>query len=276
MKTTRAVDRFDEYCRISGLRPTTITHHRWALAKLARAHVNLPRKPDAMMRLIAFQDLADESKHDLWRAYRRFYKWVSAFHDVPNVMKHVPPPRRRPRLPRTLEKSEMEQLLSGIPRRRDLAVVALLLDTGIRIGELAGLRWQDVKSGRIVVNGKTGQRAVPVTPEVHQLMVGLGDAHQIWTGRQGPLTTSGVNQVVRRVLARAGFHPPKAGPHMLRHTFGRHYIMNGGDAFSLQRILGHTTLDTTLIYVRLNDRDLQVQHAKFSPMSALDLGQNAT
>ena len=53
---------------------------------------------------------------------------------------------------------------------------------------------------------------------------------------------------------------------MLRHTFATQYIINGGDAFSLQKILGHSTLDMVKIYVRLADQDVAALHRKFSPM----------
>jgi len=150
-------------------------------------------------------------------------------------------------------------------------MIALVLDTGIRIGELAGLRWQHLTGGTIHVSGKTGERIVPISTHVRQALVGLGDGDHVWTGRKGPLTRSGVAQVVRRALYRAGLRPPKAGPHMLRHTFGRHYIMAGGDVFSLQRIMGHRDVSTTMMYVHLSTADLEAQHAKYSPVRALDL-----
>jgi len=271
MKTQRLVDEFMDHCRYRDLSPATLTGYRWALGKLQGTHEKLPRKPDVLMRLITFEDLASESKHDLWRAYRRFYRWASTHHAVPNAMEHVPPPRVRRRLPRTLEASEIDLLVARTDGRREKAMVSVLLDTGIRVGELAGLRWEHVKAGAIQVDGKTGQRTVPMSAHVRQLLVGLGDPVHLWTGRVGPLTRSGVEQVVRRALRRGGYRPPKAGPHMLRHTFGRHYIMAGGDVFSLQRIMGHQNVKTTMLYVHLNDSDLQVQHAKYSPLRSLDL-----
>ena len=148
-------------------------------------------------------------------------------------------------------------------------MIAMLLDTGTRIGELAALRWENIRSNAIQVDGKTGARIVPISSRVRQLLVGLGDDVHIWTGRLGPMTRSGVEQTVRKALRIAGFHPPKAGPHMLRHTFGRHYIMAGGDVVSLQRILGHADISTTMLYIHLSADDLEEQHRRFSPMRNL-------
>lgn len=68
-------------------------------------------------------------------------------------------------------------------------------------------------------------------------------------------------------MKKAGFKPPKIGPHMLRHTFGLNYILKGGDAFSLKRIMGHQDIATTMIYVNMSTELVAQQHRKFSPMA---------
>jgi integrase/recombinase XerD len=77
----------------------------------------------------------------------------------------------------------------------------------------------------------------------------------------------------RKLLLRygraAGIEGVRISPHTLRHTFAVLYIRNGGDSFSLQEILGHSTLEMTRRYVNLASRDVAEQHKKFSPMDAL-------
>ncbi len=53
--------------------------------------------------------------------------------------------------------------------------------------------------------------------------------------------------------------------HTFRHTFAKNWLMNGGDIFSLQKILGHRTLDMVRNYVNITFKDIQSQHSKFSP-----------
>ena len=67
----------------------------------------------------------------------------------------------------------------------------------------------------------------------------------------------------------------RVSPHTLRHTFAVLYIRNGGDSFSLQEILGHSTLDMTRRYVHLARRDVAEQHKKFSPMEWLSKDSRA-
>ena len=86
--------------------------------------------------------------------------------------------------------------------------------------------------------------------------------------RGGPLGWRGIQQVFNRLKARAGI-PGRCSPHTLRHTFARAYLVNGGDAFSQQRILGHTTLDMVKRYVALAEGDLVARHRAASPADRL-------
>ena len=225
MRTIKAVHEFIDHCYYLDRSPKTISAYEWALGKLLADHATVPRKPEPIMRTIRFNELAPESRHDLWRVFRRFYGYLSNVHDFPNTMEHVPPPRIRPRFPRTLERTELPRVLAAGETRRDRAMVALALDTGVRCGELAGVGWSSITAGAVKVDGKTGERFVPISDHVRHALVGLGDAQHVWVGRQGPLTRSGVELALRRTLRRAGIRPPKAGAHLLRHTFGKLYIM---------------------------------------------------
>ncbi|WP_420490850.1 tyrosine-type recombinase/integrase [Neobacillus drentensis] len=59
---------------------------------------------------------------------------------------------------------------------------------------------------------------------------------------------------------------PKLHPNMFRHTFARNYVLNGGDIFTLQRILDHADIQTTRKYVQMDNEHIREQHNKFSPL----------
>ena len=73
-------------------------------------------------------------------------------------------------------------------------------------------------------------------------------------------------------MRHAEFRRPKIGPHTLCHTFGVQHIINGGDVFSLQHIMAHQRLKTTMVYVDMSTELVARQHAKFSPMANVDVG----
>jgi integrase/recombinase XerD len=83
-----------------------------------------------------------------------------------------------------------------------------------------------------------------------------------------PITHGTVEKMFQRIRKVAGV--AKFHPHACRHTFSVRYLMNGGDAFSLQRILGHTSLEMTRKYVNLASGDVKEKHRRFSPMDNLN------
>lgn len=74
---------------------------------------------------------------------------------------------------------------------------------------------------------------------------------------------------MERCGRKADIEGVRVPPHTLRHTFAVMYIRNGGDSFSLQEILGHSTLEMTRRYVNFARQDVAAQHRKFSPMEGL-------
>ena len=272
METVRATHLFLSACEDRLLSSQTIRSYRWALRHLLMRYVELPTKPGQIRSLIETQALSPESKYDLWRVYRTFFRWLQreGVLDM-DPTESVPKPQLRRRFPRTLTLSEVKNLFRAGSDSRDRALIALLLDTGMRVGEVAGLCWPMVFPYGVEIHGKTGSRFLPISQKSKQLMEGLGDGYHIWTGRMGPLTVAGIQQVVRRAMYRARILPPKAGPHTLRHTFGRMYVMNGGDVFSLQRLLGHSNLTSTMIYVHMSNQDLIEQHRRYSPLQSVNI-----
>ena len=271
MQSDRAIDLYVADCEYRQLSPKTIEGYQWMLKRMAGKHECLPTNPIQMKNLIADPNLASETRYDLWRCYRTFFAWVAREGIGCDPMETVVAPKVRRRFPRTLAVGELKQLFDAAQNRRDRAIIAVLLDSGMRVAELASLKWEKVSKAGVEIHGKTGSRFVPLSSQSQQLMAGLGDGHHIWIGHRGPLTVDGVQQVVRRVMYRAKILPPKAGPHVLRHTFGRMYVLNGGDVFSLQRLMGHATIKSTMIYVHMTNRDLIEQHRRYNPLRSLDI-----
>ena len=85
------------------------------------------------------------------------------------------------------------------------------------------------------------------------------------------MTDSGRQLLFRRLAKSSGVKRLHA--HLLRHTFAVNFLMNGGDAFTLQQILGHTTLEMTKRYVNLASAHVMVQHKRFSPVDQMGLRQ---
>jgi integrase/recombinase XerD len=84
-----------------------------------------------------------------------------------------------------------------------------------------------------------------------------------------PLTESGIQQMLRRYSRKAGISGVRCSPHTFRHTFAKNYLLNGGDVFSLQKILGHSSLASVRTYLNLFANDIKTQHQRFSPVDTM-------
>lgn len=189
-------------------------------------------------------------------------------------------PKGEARLPRVLRADELHQLLEDPPaavaddppaiRVRDDAIAELLYGSGLRVGELVGLRTGDVDLARraVTVLGKgSRQRRVPLSPPAATALArwldGLRDElvdpaappserdRLFWNRRRRPMTA----RDVRRVLDRRS--PVPTHPHALRHTFATHLLDGGADLRAVQELLGHADLTTTQRYTHVSRERLR-------------------
>lgn len=277
MNTGTATAAFITHARARKLSPRTIEAYTWAFGYLRHLQ-DLPQIPETIEQVLAnaADRLAQESLWDLWRRWRTFFRWAADRYDVINPIERVNPrtgqvqltvdrPIRSKPLPKDLTPNQVHELLEhGCRSRRDRLLVILPLDTGLRLAEIAGLQKTNISPEVIRVLGKGRKtREVPLSQEVlHELMF-LGNPDTPWTDRsRRPLSLNGIKTAYRRLFARAGVD---AGVHSLRHTFATMYLRRHGDLYRLSRILGHSDVKTTAIYLNLVHEDLVDEHRRVSP-----------
>jgi integrase/recombinase XerD len=210
-------------------------------------------------------------------------------------MKAVPKPRPRFYMRRTHTQEEVQALLKAAnePRlyhpfdsQELTSMILLLLDTGIRLGELVGLTVGDLngEDGLIRVRGKGDkERLVRISELTRKAFVEYLDMRRFVTPEQplflsrgsgnnmhrrgGPITDRAVYQRIRRLGKFAGI---PTSPHKWRHTFAVFATRNGANVKALQHFLGHSALQTTDNYLRgFGYEDAARDHARFSPVDAL-------
>jgi site-specific recombinase XerD len=164
--------------------------------------------------------------------------------------------------------------------RRDSAVILLLVDTGMRRAECAGMTLDDVDlDQRIVwVLGKGRRpRALPIGRKTAQALdrylrarEGHRLAHlpQLWVGRNGPMTPSGVYQVVHDRARAAGL--PAMRPHQLRHAFATSWLADGGNENELMLVAGWKSRTMIDRYTKATAVErARASHARLSPADRL-------
>lgn len=214
-------------------------------------------------------------------AVSSFYKWATSQDETPrDPTRDVPTIRLPQRQPQSLSAKELRRLLRAVHNggsRRAIAMIELLAGTGLRVGELLQLQVGDLilreRSGWVTVReGKHGgYREVPLTREVRQALTDYLEIHPhndeahdqyqkrqapLWWGKHGPLThRSSVLRILRKHTGRAQLNP--IGPHVLRHTFATQYLhANPGDLRGLAALLGHSDLNTVMVYTEPTLQDL--------------------
>lgn len=215
-----------------------------------------------------------------WRTLNTFLKWAVAEGAMPvNPMERV----RRPKVPKRrvkrLDRVQAAKLLTlvrqtALPDRNE-AIISLLLDTGLRIGEMLRLEIPDVdldKGVARVVGKGHKEREIPLEKaSIAALRRYLNKRPQAKTeifflNRSGkPLTGNAVRLMLRRL--RDKLEVDRLYPHLLRHSFARFYLERG-DLRSLQAILGHASIITTAkIYLDPDTDDLRQKHRQASPLN---------
>ncbi|MCX7912195.1 MAG: tyrosine-type recombinase/integrase [Dehalococcoidales bacterium] len=272
MKTVTAVQTFLANRRAINRRAETLRWYESKLKRFAAAFPELPTEPEPIEEFLAavVPPQKDESRHGFYRALKALYRFICRRNRLPNPIALIDPPSRRKKVRPTLSSHEMMLLLASAQNLRDRAILSLFIDTGARLGEVASLRKQNISDDCIRVDGKTGQREIPISEETRRLLLMLAantaDSDYVFHGRRGPLTRWGIYRIVKNHMRRAGIAAPKLGPHRLRHAFAKHYIKNGGDTRSLQKIMGHASISTTEIYVELAREDIIAKHHQFTPL----------
>jgi len=154
-----------------------------------------------------------------------------------------------------LTDEELNRFINACNDFKECLVCYTLLDTGMRVSELANLKKEQIEwqHNSIIVYGKGGpygkktkRRIVPMTDRVKKLL----EVHFSTRGDFG-ISARTIQRIVKKVGNKAGISK-KVHPHILRHTFAVKAIRNGIDIKALQLILGHDRLETTAIYLNMS------------------------
>jgi site-specific recombinase XerD len=195
------------------------------------------------------------ASHSLrYRALVQFWKWAVDEDEIErSPMDKIKAPRVPDKPVPVVDGDDFRKMLKamegkGYNERRDTALLLTLYDTGVRLGELVGMRLEDIdlRDRLAYVTGKGGHtRAVRFgarTAVALDRYLRLRRGHRrasepsLWLGQDGPLSDSGAAQIVARRSKEAGL--PRLHAHQFRHTFAHEWRVNGGDPNDLMRLAG--------------------------------------
>lgn len=271
--------RFGEFCAQNGLQ-------QWPVdADSVNAH----------LAGLAEKGRKEHTLYDEYRAIAAWIRWLIRRGQCPaNVLDLIEKPGQPATLPKVVKPEDMERLLATLEEAartgtwrdvRDRAVIMLALDSGARIGELAGLTLDKLNLPYRVfmaTGTKTNEdRAIVFSDQaasaledwlilrrsmeggVSFVFVGKPPAHSAVK----PLGTTGMRNILARWLAKAGLD--HFNFHRLRNSYAVYALRAGADVLDVQKQMGHSNLSTTQIYTRIDDTGRQERHNERSPLGYL-------
>jgi integrase/recombinase XerD len=227
-------------------------------------------------------ELSENSKRRLISSLRGFYKFLMIDgHITQNPAENLDVPKKGLYLPKFLNQTEMENLLSAPDVSteiglRDRAILELMYACGLRVSEMVdlGLQNVDIDAGIVTCTGKGGKtRRVPVGKSAIEWVksylvlrrkkenIEVGNLFVTPLGR--PINRQMVYEFIRAYAEKCGLQD--VSPHTLRHSFATHLVQNSADIRSVQQMLGHADISTTQIYTHMTDAHLRKSYEKFHP-----------
>jgi integrase/recombinase XerD len=220
------------------------------------------------------------------RALRAFFNFLYKRKHIPkNPMENIKLLKDRRSVIATFTKEQLKKLfrqpdLKTFTGIRDYTIMMLMLETGIRVNELAGLSLSDIRWEDELIcirNAKSyRERLVPFQKDMKQQLKkyiairGFVESEAIFVTVDGTrLTKRGIQQRIIKYGEMANIKDVRCSPHTFRHTFAKLSVQQGANIFELQTILGHTSMEVVKIYVNLFGSDVRESHKKFSPLKVL-------
>jgi integrase/recombinase XerC len=280
------IDDFLAYLSVERrLSPRTTSSYRQQLTEVARAlqaqqagDWSIVRKDQVRVVISAAhrRGLAPRSLALMLAAIRSFYRWLreKRYPELINPAQSIKAPKAGKRLPAVLDADAVTRLVE-IPEderlsTRDRALLELFYSCGLRLSEVATLRWGelDLADGSVRVLGKGAKtRIVPVGSMAVELAREHGQATEqpvFGNGRGGALSPRAIQARIKYWAQRQGIWQ-RVHPHLLRHSFASHLLESSGDLRAVQELLGHADIGTTQVYTHLNFQHLAEVYDRAHP-----------
>jgi integrase/recombinase XerD len=275
--------RFLHDLQLRNYAPRTISVYVAAVARFAR---HFGRSPDRLgadhVRQYQLHLLAQRA------SWSRFNQAVCALRFFyantlrrPDLIEMIPYGKKPKPLPAVLSTDEVARLFAAVTNPRDLMILQTAYAAGLRVSEVVRLRVADIDSSRMTLHVRCAKgrkdRLVPLSAVL------LSRLRDYWRGcRPSPwlfpgqapgshLSAARVQRVCGRAVRASGIRK-KASMHTLRHSYATHLLESGTDLATLQKLLGHNQLSTTLRYTHIGQSHL---HRAASPLDTLPDSPNS-
>lgn len=248
------------------------THYQRSPAKLSRDEIK-----SYLLYLVKERKLAASTYNVAVHALRFFYDMV--LHRIISY-RDFPLSKEPNRLPDILSIAEVAKIIKAAGNIKHKTILVLAYGAGLRSSEIATLKTEDIDSDRMQIhirNGKGGKdRYTVLSPFMLQMLRDYWQKSRTkikstWIfpsqSPANPITPSTVGKIYKQAKNRAGINK-RGGVHSLRHAFATHSLEAGEDLYTIQQLLGHSSIESTAHYLRLTNNKMK---SIKSPIESLKL-----
>ena len=265
----------DDYIRLKNQSKRTEEMHEACKRLLL---INMEDKPIEKLSLYDIRTWSEELKKrrtvNTVRVYIIRLRAVLAYLNIRDIKcldaRLVPVPQREATVPTFLSEAEVTAMIDHAYSARNAFVISLIYSSGIRISELIRLNRDQIRDRRFTVIGKGNKpRLCFIDQRTEQLMRKYlrsredHDAALVVSEEfKHRMTATNIQLLVRNSATRAGIYK-KVTPHTLRHSFATNFLRNNGNMRYLSDLLGHSSMETTMMYAHVVNNDLQSAYEKY-------------
>jgi len=263
-------DRMREDLELRGLRPNTITAYVRCARRFVAYHGGRPpgrmgaEEVRQFLLHLVREKKSSASTVNVHAAAITFLYGVTL--GRAEEFKTLPRMKKPLLLPKVLSGTDVEKLIAALPSTKHRVIGMLAYGAGLRVSEIVGLEIGDIDAKRMVIHvrpSKCGrERYIMLSPVLLQALRAYWKAArptgpQLFPGSAPGkvITRSAIHHALRSASRRAGITP--IGPHVLRHSFATHMLESGTDLRTLQVLLGHGSIRSTVGYVHVTTARLQ-------------------
>jgi integrase/recombinase XerD len=273
----KRIKQFNEWLKVHGRAQSTAINYTRSIATLALHQGALPEK---ISELELNEYLSREMEKLKVRSASGFKHLVYSMRAYGKMLGNemrtkMPVIRKEHKLPVVLNKEECKLIFSAITNTKHKLMLMFMYSAGLRTGELLRLRWEDIDLERLLIHVKMSKgrkdRYVPLSKNLFLLLSyhyekrPLGEYIFYAKDVNARIGRNALRWVMNRVVIRTGLKK-KISMHTFRHSYATHLLEDGLDIVSIKELLGHSRIETTLVYLQVANCERRM---KVSPLDNL-------
>jgi len=261
-------ERYQNMLTLRGYSPNTIKTYSVEFAQLLYLLKDFPVQKLTSEKLQSYflycskvLNLSENQIHSRINAVKFYFEKIC---HRPQLFFDIPRPKKRKRLPKTLNKKEIKTLFKVTINPKHLLILKLCYGMGLRVGEIVKLKVEDIDMERMQVHIQSGKgkkdRYVrlpeSVFPELKLYLNSYKPSEFLFEGQGGgQYSVRSAQLVFKNAMKKAGIKK-SVGIHGLRHSYATHLLEMGTDISFIQKLLGHNDIKTTLLYTQVSNKNL--------------------